>query len=53
MQRRKAKPKVDKKLIIEAFADMAKDKNIDRDLLQGIVEETMSLLICKKLLHIK
>jgi len=48
MQRRKAKPKVDKKLIIEAFADMAKDKNIDRDLLQGIVEETMSLLIRKK-----
>ncbi|MDQ1267064.1 MAG: transcription termination/antitermination protein NusA, partial [Bacteroidota bacterium] len=48
MARRKAKPKIDKKLIIEAFAEMAKEKNIDRDLLQGIVEETLSMLVRKK-----
>lgn len=48
MARRKVKPTVDKKLVIEAFAEMAKQKNIDRDLLQGIVEETMSMLVKKK-----
>ena len=48
MPRRKVKPPVDKKTIIEAFAEMAKEKNIDRDLLQGIVEETLSLLVKKK-----
>lgn len=48
MARRKAKPQIDKKMIIEAFAEMAKEKNIDRDLLQGIVEETLSLLVKKK-----
>ena len=47
--RRKAKPKVDnKKLIIEAFNEMAREKSIDRDLLQGIVEETLSLMVKKK-----
>lgn len=48
MPRRKSKHKVDKKLIIDAFAEMAKHKSIDRDLLQGIVEETLSMLIRKK-----
>jgi len=48
MPKRKVKPKIDKKLIVEAFAEMAKEKSIDRDLLQGIVEETMSLLVKKK-----
>jgi transcription termination/antitermination protein NusA len=48
MVRRKKKFKVDKKDIIDAFAEMAKSKNIDRDLLQGIVEETISMLILKK-----
>lgn len=48
MARRKAKFQVDKKLIIDAFAEMAKDKSIDRDLLQGIVEETLSMLVRKK-----
>lgn len=48
MPRRKAKHKIDKKMIIEAFAEMAKQKNIDRDLLQGIVEETLSMLVRKK-----
>ena len=49
MARRKVKPKVDnKKLIIEAFNEMAREKSIDRDLLQGIVEETLSLMVKKK-----
>ncbi|CAN5430445.1 hypothetical protein BH10BAC6_BH10BAC6_07590 [soil metagenome] len=49
MARRKVKPKVDnKKLIIEAFNEMAREKAIDRDLLQGIVEETLSLMVKKK-----
>ncbi len=48
MAQRKAKFKADKKLIIDAFAEMSKEKNIDRDLLQGIVEETLSLLVKKK-----
>ncbi|MBK7987424.1 MAG: transcription termination factor NusA [Ignavibacteria bacterium] len=48
MARRKQKPKFDKKLIIEAFAEMARERNIDRDLLQGILEETLSLMVKKK-----
>ncbi len=48
MRRRKKKFQVDKKVIIDAFAEMAKSKNIDRDLLQGIVEETISMIIRKK-----
>lgn len=49
MARRKAKPKVDnKKLIIDAFTEMAREKSIDRDLLQGIVEETLSMMVRKK-----
>jgi N utilization substance protein A len=48
MARRKAKPTADKKMIIEAFAEMARDKNMDRDLLQGIVEETLSMMVRKK-----
>lgn len=48
MPRRKQKHKVDKKLIIEAFTEMAKHKSIDRDLLQGILEETLSMIIRKK-----
>ena len=48
MARRKAKPKYDEKLIIEAFADMAREKSIDKDLLQGMLVETLSLLIRKK-----
>lgn len=48
MGRRKTKHKIDKKAIIEAFAEMAKHKNIDRDLLQGIVEETLSMIVRKK-----
>jgi transcription termination/antitermination protein NusA len=48
MARRKAKFKIEKKSIIDAFTEMAKEKNIDRDLLQGIVEETLSMLVRKK-----
>lgn len=48
MPRRKAKHKIDKKQLIDAFAEMAKDKSIDRDLLQGILEETLSMIIKKK-----
>lgn len=48
MPRKKIKHQIDKKAIIDAFAEMAKSKSIDRDLLQGIVEETISLLVRKK-----
>ncbi len=48
MARRKVTQKNDKKVIIEAFADMAKHKSIDRDLLQGVLEETLSMIIRKK-----
>ena len=48
MARRRNRHRVDKKSIIEAFAEMAKEKSIDRDLLQGIVEETLSMLVRKK-----
>lgn len=48
MARRKAKHKIDKKVIVEAFTEMAKHKSIDRDLLQGILEETLSMIIRKK-----
>ena len=49
MARRKVKKEVDnKKLIIEAFAEMAREKSIDRDLLQGIVEETLKMMVRKK-----
>lgn len=47
-KRRKQKHQIDKKVIIEAFAEMAKNKNIDRDLLQGVLEETLSMIIRKK-----
>ncbi|MDR0927410.1 MAG: transcription termination factor NusA [Ignavibacteria bacterium] len=45
---KKSKPKIDKKMIIDAFAEMAREKNIDKDLLQGIVEETLSMIVKKK-----
>lgn len=35
-------------MIVEAFADMAREKSIDRDLLQGIIKETFSMIIRKK-----
>jgi N utilization substance protein A len=48
MSRLRKKPEINKQSIIEAFAEMAKYKGIDRDLLQGILEDTLSLLIRKK-----
>ncbi|MBX7156356.1 MAG: transcription termination factor NusA [Candidatus Kapaibacterium sp.] len=48
MARRKAKPKFDKKLIIDAFTEMAREKGIDRDLLQGLLEETLGMMVKKK-----
>ncbi len=49
MARRKVnKHQVDKKLIIESFADMAKNKNIDKDILQGVMEDTLAMIVRKK-----
>ncbi|MGI6370755.1 MAG: transcription termination factor NusA [Candidatus Kapaibacterium sp.] len=48
MAPRKKKQGVDKNLVIEAFAEMAKDKKIDKDLLHGIIEETLSLMVKRK-----
>lgn len=48
MAKVREKARGDKKMIIEAFTEMAKERNIDRDLLQGILEETLSQLIRKK-----
>jgi len=48
MARRVSKHKIDKKTIVDAFMEMAKAKNIDRDLLQGILEETFSMIVRKK-----
>ncbi len=48
MAKRKTAPKFDKKAIIEAFAEMARQKGIDRDLLQGLLEETLGMMVKKK-----
>jgi transcription termination/antitermination protein NusA len=45
---RKLKPKFDKQIIIDAFAEMARDKGIDRESLQEILKETLSMLVRKK-----
>ena len=42
------KQKIDKAVIVAAFAEMAKTKKIDKDLLQGIIEETLSLMVKRK-----
>lgn len=47
-KRKSAKSSINKQLIIEAFAEMARQKNIDRDLLQGIIEDTFSQMVRKK-----
>ena len=46
--RRAPKSKINKQTIIEAFAEMARTKNIDRDLLQGIMEDTFAQMVRKK-----
>jgi len=48
MARRKQQHKIDKKMIIDAFTEMAKEKKIDKDLLQGIIEEILSLIVKRK-----
>jgi N utilization substance protein A len=35
-------------LIVEAFADMAREKSIDRDILMSVIEETFGMMIRKK-----
>jgi N utilization substance protein A len=47
-KRKTVKSSANKQLIIEAFAEMARHKNIDRDLLQGIIEDTLSQMVRKK-----
>lgn len=47
-KRKNAKSTANKSMIIEAFAEMARLKNIDRDLLQGIIEDTLSQMVRKK-----
>lgn len=47
-KRKSAKSTANKQMIIEAFAEMARQKNIDRDLLQGIIEDTFSQMVRKK-----
>lgn len=48
MARRKQPPKFDKKAIVESFAEMAREKKMDRDLLQNTVEEMFSTMVKKK-----
>ncbi|TAE30548.1 MAG: transcription termination factor NusA [Candidatus Kapaibacterium sp.] len=45
---RKAKPKFDKSIIVDAFAEMAREKGLDRAVLQEIIKETLSMLVRKK-----
>ncbi len=45
---RKLKPKFDKQIIVDAFADMARERSIDRESLQEIIKETLSMLVRKK-----
>src|SRR6266566_825688 len=35
-------------VIVESFADMVREKNIDRDILMSVIEETFALMIRKK-----
>jgi|YNPMSStandDraft_2_1061718.scaffolds.fasta_scaffold10090_1 N utilization substance protein A len=48
MAKKKEKHIVDKKSIVEAFQEMAKEKNIDREVLQKILEDTFALMVRKK-----
>ena len=48
MKIRKNVHKIDKKQVIEAFIEMAKIKKIEEDLLQGIIEDTLSLMVKRK-----
>ncbi|MCX7880191.1 MAG: transcription termination factor NusA [Ignavibacteria bacterium] len=48
MPKKKEQHVVDKKLVVEAFQEMAKEKNIERELLQKILEDTFALMVKKK-----
>lgn len=48
MPRRKKQQEPDKQQIIAAFTEMARQKRVDRDLLQGILEETLRYMVQKK-----
>ncbi len=45
---RKLKPKFDKQIIVEAFAEMARERGIDREGLQGIIKDTLEMLVKKR-----
>ena len=45
---RKAKPKFDKSITVEAFVEMARDRGIDRDALQNIIKEHCRCSCVKK-----
>lgn len=47
-KRRARKHVADKKVIVEAFTEMAKSRSMDKDLLQGIVVDTLSMIVRKK-----
>ncbi|MCX7907927.1 MAG: transcription termination factor NusA [Ignavibacteria bacterium] len=48
MAKKVVKQSVDKKAIIDAFQEIVKAKNIDRDSLQKILEDVFSLMVRKK-----
>ncbi len=48
MAKRQVRQQVDKKAIIDAFQEIVKAKNIDRDNLQKILEDVFSLMVRKK-----
>lgn len=48
MAKKQVTQSVDKKAIIEAFQEIVKAKNIDRDSLQKILEDVFSLMVRKK-----
>jgi N utilization substance protein A len=48
MPRKRSQPKVDKKAIISAFVELAKERGIDRDLIQGKFEDMLRILVRKK-----
>ncbi len=48
MPRRRTQQKPEKQQIIAAFAEMARQKRVDRDLLQGILEETFRYMVQRK-----
>lgn len=48
MPRRRKQDQPDRQQILAAFTEMARQKRVDRDLLQGILEETFRYMVQKK-----